>query len=76
MEPPKTEESYSTPQSWEVLSDALKEYGVGSINIEETTLKMLVYGCLSPSHAGMFLAFMKQMKNKNLLSDIMNEKAK
>lgn len=76
VEPPKTEEPYSTPRSWEVLSDALKEYGAGKKVITENTLKMLAYGCLSPSHAGMFLAFMKQMKNHNLLDDIMNGKAK
>ena len=28
-EPPKTEEPYSTPRSWHMLSDALKEYGAG-----------------------------------------------
>lgn len=73
---PKTEKPYSTPRSWEVLSDALREYGTGQKVIEENTLKMLAYGCLSASHAGMFLAFMKQMRNQNLLDDIMNGKAK
>ncbi|MCA5960566.1 MoxR family ATPase [Blautia sp. RD014234] len=28
-EPPKTEEPYSTPRSWHMLSDALKEYDAG-----------------------------------------------
>ena len=76
VEPPKTEEPYSTPRSWEILSDALKEYGAGQREIRENVLKMLAYGCLSPSHAGMFLAFMKQMRNQHFLEDIINEKAK
>ncbi len=28
-EPPKTEEPFSTPRSWHMLSDALKEYRAG-----------------------------------------------
>lgn len=75
-EPPKVEEPYSTPRSWEMLSDALKEYGAGKNDITENTLKMLAYGCLSPSHAGMFLAFSKQLRNTHLLEDIINDKAK
>ena len=31
---------------------------------------MLAYGCLTASHAGMFLAFTKQIKNKYILNDI------
>ena len=34
------------------------------------TLKTLSYGCISPSHAGMFVAYTKQLGNKNLLSEI------
>lgn len=71
-EPPKTEEPYSTPRSWHMLSDALKEYGDA---ISPETLKILAYGCLTPSHAAMFLAFMKQMGNKYLLSDILKGEA-
>ena len=69
-EPPKVEEPFSTPRSWHMLSDALKEYGVGEKNLDEKTLKVLAYGCLSPSHAGMFLAFIKQVKNKYTLDAI------
>lgn len=69
-EPPKTEEPYSTPRSWHCLSDALKGYGAGERDVPEAVLKMIAYGCVSASHAGMFLAFTKQMDNRHLLSDI------
>ena len=69
-EPPKVEEPFSTPRSWHMLGDALKEYGAGEKNLDEKMLKVLAYGCLSPSHAGMFLAFIKQVKNKYTLDAI------
>ena len=71
-EPPKTEEPYSTPRSWHMLSDALKEYHAGEEGVEvpESVLRVLTFGSISPSHAGMFLAFVKTLANKNLLSEI------
>ncbi len=51
-EPPKTEEPFSTPRSWHMLSDALTEYGAGKREISMDTLKMLVYACVSDAHAG------------------------
>lgn len=69
-EPPKTEEPYSTPRSWHMLSDILKEYGAGEKKVEETVVRMLAYGCISASHAGMFVAYTKQLGNKHLLNDI------
>ena len=33
-------------------------------------MKVLAYGCLSASHAGMFLAYTKMLHNKDLLSAI------
>ncbi|MBQ5676778.1 MAG: AAA family ATPase [Lachnospiraceae bacterium] len=75
-EPPKTEEPYSTPRSWHMLSDALKEYHVETANIPEAMLKMITYGCISASHAGMFLAFTKQLGNTHLLADIIKGEAK
>ncbi len=75
-EPPKTEEPYSTPRSWHMLSDALKEYGAGTKAISDTVLRTLTYGCISASHAGMFLAFTKQLGNTHLLSDIIKGEAK
>lgn len=69
-EPPKTEEPYSTPRSWHMLSDALKEYGAGRNEIPEAILKTITFGCISASHAGMFLAYTKQLENRHLLNDI------
>ena len=72
VEPPKTEQPYSTPRSWHIMSDALKEYGAveeGHV-ISQDTLRILAYGCLTASHAGMFVAFVKNIKNKYLLNDI------
>ncbi|MBQ4522099.1 MAG: AAA family ATPase [Lachnospiraceae bacterium] len=75
-EAPKTEEPFSTPRSWHMLSDALKEYGAGTREININILKTIVYACLTPAHAGMFLAYTKNMKNKNLLDDIIADNAK
>lgn len=75
-EPPKTEEPYSTPRSWHMLSDALKEYGAGDKELSEDTLKFLAYGSVSPSHAGMFMAYTRQLGNKFLLADIIKGDAK
>ena len=69
-EPPKTEEPFSTPRSWHMLSDALKEYGAGKRDVPACVLKMLSYACLSPSHAGMFIAYTKSRRNTHLLDDI------
>lgn len=75
-EPPKTEEPYSTPRSWHMLSDALKEYHAEENAIPDAMLKMITYGCISANHAGMFIAFIKQLNNKHLLTDIIKGEAK
>ena len=59
-----------------MLSDALTEYGAGKRELSSHVLKMLVYGCLTPSHAGMFLAYIKSLANHHMLDDIIAEKAK
>lgn len=75
-EAPKTEEPFSTPRSWHMLSDALNEYGAGRREIDNETLKMLCYACLTASHAGMFMAYTKNLKNSHMLEDIIAKKAK
>ncbi|MDE5754733.1 MAG: MoxR family ATPase [Oscillospiraceae bacterium] len=75
-EPPKTEEPYSTPRSWHMLSDALKEYGAGEKEVPENILRVLTYGSVSANHAGQFLAFIKNLGNKNLLSKIIKGEAR
>jgi hypothetical protein len=56
--PPKTEETFSTPRSWHILSESLHSYG-DSVTPEE--VEMLAAGCLSASHARSFGAFIKQL---------------
>ena len=71
-EPPKTEEPYSTPRSWHMLSDALYQYHVGEDdkNFSQDILRILTYGTISAKHAGLFMAFSKNADNKYLLNDI------
>lgn len=66
--PPRHEEPFSSPRSWHMLSDALREYGAEA---SEETVRVLAFGCLSPHHAGQFLAFRKQIQGKYQLSAIL-----
>lgn len=66
--PPKHEEPFSTPRSWHILSDSLKEYGDG---LSDRQLEMLAFGCLTPHHAGQFKAFVRQVKSRYRLSAIL-----
>jgi MoxR-like ATPase len=50
--PPKTEEVFSTPRSWHMLSDALRSHGD---DIAEETLRLLAAGTLSPRARGRVL---------------------
>lgn len=74
-QPPKTEEPFSTPRSWHMLSDALWEYRAGEVELPPETLRMLAYSCLTPAHAGMFLAFTKNIRNRHILDDIIAKEA-
>lgn len=75
-EPPKTEEPFSTPRSWHMLSDVLWEYHAEDGKVSGETLRMLSYACLTPAHAGMFLAFTKNINNRHMLDDIIAKEAK
>lgn len=77
-EPPKTEEPYSTPRSWHMLSDALYQYhvGEGEEKFPQELLRILVYGTVSAKHAGLFIAFSKNVDNKYLLNDIIKGEQK
>lgn len=59
--PPKTEEPFSTPRSWHMLSDALISYGEG---IDEQTLRILAVGTLTPVHASAFTAYVKTVRHR------------
>ncbi|MDR0356020.1 MAG: AAA family ATPase [Deltaproteobacteria bacterium] len=70
--PPKLEEPFSTPRSWHILSDAMKEYGQEPRT--EDVLR-LAKACLSPNHAIQFNSFIKQVRNRYQLSAILSGKA-
>ena len=57
--PPKHEEPFSTPRSWHAFSDALKSFGDRNI---DDHVEALAFGCLTPSHATQFKAFIKQLQ--------------
>ena len=67
--PPKTEETFSTPRSWHILSDAMNQYGDA---ITDAQLEVLAAGTLTPAHATQFRAFIKQLRNKYKLSSILS----
>ena len=55
----KTEEPFSTPRSWHMLSDALHSYGD---DVSDETLRVLAFGTLSAAHASAFRAFVKTVR--------------
>src|SRR4051812_38213545 len=59
--PPKTEEVFSTPRSWHMLSDALHSCGT---DIDEDTLRILAYGTLTANHASGFCAYVKTVRHR------------
>ena len=72
-QPPKTEEPFSTPRSWHILSDIIYSYGD---NITDKQLEVSVAGCLSMHHASQFRAFVKQIRNRYALSAIISGEQK
>ena len=66
-EPPKHEETFSTPRSWHILSDAMKSYGDA---ITPDQIKNLAAGVLTPAHATQFTAFIKQLSNRYQIAAI------
>ncbi|MDI1459794.1 MoxR family ATPase [Catellatospora sp. KI3] len=60
-QPPKTEEPFSTPRSWHMLSDALTSYGEG---VDEETLRLLAGGTLTAAHASGFCAYVKTVRHR------------
>lgn len=59
--PSKAEEPFSTPRAWHILSEAIKSFGD---NIPEKQLAALLYGSLTFAHASQFKAFLKQLRNR------------
>ncbi|MDR1482615.1 MAG: MoxR family ATPase [Synergistaceae bacterium] len=69
--PPKTEEAFSTPRSWHMLSDAMHEYGE---RISDADIEILTAGTLTPAHAIQFRAFIRQLRNKYTIAAIIDGK--
>ena len=67
--PPKSEEPFSTPRSWHMLSDAIHSYGP---DISEDSLRILAAGSLSPQHATQFLAYIRQVRSQYALDKILS----
>ncbi len=67
--PPKTEEPFSSPRSWHMLSDGLLEFGD---TISDDMLEVLAFGCLTPHHAGQLKAFIKQVRSRFRLKAILD----
>lgn len=59
--PPKTEEAFSTPRSWHMLSDALGSFGP---DLDEDTLKVIAHGTLTPAHAVAFCGYVKIVRSR------------
>jgi hypothetical protein len=66
--PPKTEEPFSTPRSWHMLSDALHSYGQET---GEDTLRVLTAGTLSTPHAQAFTAYVKTLRHRYDLAAVL-----
>ena len=67
--PPKTEETFSTPRSWHMLSDALQAY---SGEVADETLRLLAGGTLSPAHASAFAGYVKIIRHRYGLEAIVS----
>lgn len=75
--PPKTEEPFSTPRSWHMLSDTLASYGSAVEGPRgEDIVRLLAYGTLTPTHAAAFLAFLKTVRNAYGLEAILKGDAR
>ena len=67
--PSKTEEPFSSPRSWHMLSDAIISYGD---SISEQELAVLANGCLTAAHAAQFVAYVRQVRQAYSITKIIN----
>ncbi len=64
--PPRHEEPFSTPRAWHMLSDLLRSYRAGSPDAPELPddlLRVLALGTVSPTHAGQFRGYVRQVRH-------------
>ena len=69
---PKTEEPFSSPRSWHILSDALLTYGE---HLEPATVRMLAEGTVSRAHAHNFVGFVRLLAEGTVVNDIIEGRA-
>ncbi|MFI6480565.1 AAA family ATPase [Nonomuraea sp. NPDC050663] len=70
--PPKTEEPFSSPRAWHMLSDVMHSYGEG---IDDETLAMLAFGTLTTGHASAFRAYVKTVRHAYDLDAVLKGEA-
>ncbi|GAA1024411.1 ATP-binding protein [Acrocarpospora pleiomorpha] len=70
--PPKTEEPFSTPRGWHMLSDAMHSYGD---RLDDDTLAVLAFGTLSTTHASGFRAYVKTVRHAYDLETVLKGEA-
>ena len=73
MPPPKTDEPFSSPRAWHMLSDCLKSYNG---NLTSNTINILAHGCIYAQHAVNFCGFIKNVNSTYLLGNIISGKSK
>lgn len=71
--PPKTEEPFSTPRGWHMLSDALHSFGP---DLTEEMLGVLAFGTLTNVHASAFRAYVKTVRHAYGLEAILRGDAR
>ncbi|MGF1426325.1 ATP-binding protein [Kitasatospora sp. LaBMicrA B282] len=71
--PPKSEEPFSTPRSWHMLSDALHSFGP---DVSEQNLKVVANGLLTPQHAVAFGGYAKIVRHSYGLDAILKGDAR
>jgi len=59
--PPPTEQPFSTPRSWHMLSDALAQFGEG---VNDEWIAVNAMACLTPEHAARFKGFVRTVRNR------------
>lgn len=72
-QPPKTEEPFSSPRAWHMLSDALFQFGDDP---SESLIEAVAFGTLTAAHAGQFKAFLKQIRHQYDINAIIKGEAR
>ncbi|MCP3803383.1 MoxR family ATPase [Allokutzneria sp. A3M-2-11 16] len=71
--PPKTEEPFSTPRSWHMLSDTMRSYGE---DIGDDAIALLANATLTPAHSAAFRAYLKTVRHAYGLDAILKGDAR